>query len=104
MNSPVTPEHLVTVTQGATTTQLITMAFVGVIAICFVIVVVRWVVSVQLSSIPSDLAAIRKELFDLAKLVSKLQGDMWSPKQMDDHIKSAILAHAENCPHHRKDG
>lgn len=104
MNSPVTPDHLVTITEGATTIQIITMIFVGVIAICFVIVVVKWVVGVQLGSIPTELTAIRTELIGLAKQLSKLQGDMWTRDQMDDHIDSAIREHIETCPHHKQQG
>lgn len=101
MNS-VTPEHLVTVTQGATPLQIAILILLGVIAFGFIFMVVRWVIDLKLGTLPADIAAISKELKDLDLQISDLRGAMWSRDQVDDHIDAKIREHMEKCPHCHK--
>lgn len=96
--SNVAPEHLVTVTQGATPLQIAILILLGVIAFGFIFMVVRWVIDLKLGTLPADLAAIRKDLNDLTLQIAKLQGELWDKDEINNRISAALLKHAENCP------
>ena len=98
----VTPEHLVTVTQGATPVQMVILGLLGIIALGVIIAVVKWVVDLKVGTLPNDLAAIRAELTDLKLQLSDLRGELWSKEQVDIRISAAIRDHIEQCPYHHQ--
>ena len=102
MKDIVTPERLVTVTQGATPAQIITLVLLGIIALAAVIYVVKWVVDTKLGTIPGDLAEIRKGQLDINTKLGDLRSELWSKDEVDNRISAAILKHTENCPHHKQ--
>ena len=95
-------EHLVTVTQGATPLQIAILVLLGIIALGFIFMVVRWVIDLKMGTLPADIATISKELKVLALQISDLRGDMWTRDQMNDHIDAKIREHMEKCPHCRQ--
>lgn len=100
--SNVTPEHLVTVTQGATPVQIVILILLGVIALGVIISVVRWVVDLKLGTLPADIAAIRKELTDLGRQITKIQSELWSKDDVDVRVSDKIKEHIEHCPYHHQ--
>lgn len=101
MNS-ITPEHLVTVTQGATPVQIITMILLGILALGTIIAVVRWVIDLKLGTLPQDLKDIRTSLDTLKNDVTKLDAKLWSDGEINTAMDAAIKDHIEHCPYHRE--
>ncbi len=99
----VTPEHLVTVTQGATPVQIVTLVVLGIIAFGVVVGIVKWVIDIKLGTLPQDLNAIRHSLGDLKNDMVRLDSKMWSTDDIQREIKSAITDHIERCPFHRQE-
>lgn len=97
-----TPEHLVTVTQGATSVQIMTLIVLGIIAFGVVIAVVKWVIDLKMGTLPADIAAIRSSLTKLQLDITKIQGDLWSKDEVDDRVSAAIKKHIEQCPYHHQ--
>ena len=64
----ITPEHLVTVTQGATPVQIVTLVVLGVIALGVVIGIVKWAIDLKLGTLPQDLKEIQKSLVIMKQL------------------------------------
>jgi len=95
----VTPEHLVTITQGATPVQIITMVLLGILALGAVIAVVRWVIDLKLGTLPQDLKEIRTSLDTLKNDVTKLDSKLWSDSDIKRAMDAAIKDHIEHCPH-----
>ena len=96
----VTPEHLVTITQGATPVQIITMVLLGILALGAIIAVVRWVIDLKLGTLPQDLKEIRTSLDTLKNDVTKLDSKLWSDGDIKQAMDAAIKDHIERCPHH----
>lgn len=96
----VTPENLVTITQGATPLQIAILVILGIIALGVVIGIVKWVIDIKLGTLPADISAIRKELKELGLQIAKLQGDLWSKDEVDNRVNAAIKEHIEQCPYH----
>ena len=95
----VTPEHLVTITQGATPVQIITMVLLGILVLGAVIAVVRWVIDLKLGTLPQDLKEIRTSLDALKNDVTKLDSKLWSDSDIKRAMDAAIKDHIEHCPH-----
>ena len=98
----VTPEHLVSVTQGATPVQIITMVLLGIIAFGAVIAVVRWVVDLKLGMLPQDLKEIRASLDALKNDMTRLDAKLWSEADIQQAMSAAIKEHIEKCPYHHE--
>lgn len=96
------PEHLVTVTQGATPLQIAILVMLGIIALGVVIGVVKWVIDLKLGTLPSDLTAIRSELKEIGVKIAELHGELWTEDDVNNRIKSALKEHIENCPYHHQ--
>ena len=73
----ITPEQLVTVTQGATPVQIVTLVVLGVIALGVVVGIVKWVIDLKLGSLPGDLREIQKSLDALKTDMARLEGKLW---------------------------
>ena len=74
----ITPEHLVTVTQGATPVQIVTLVVLGVIALGVVIGIVKWAIDLKLGTLPQDLKEIQKSLDTLKNDMIRLDSKLWS--------------------------
>ena len=98
----VTPEHLVTITQGATPAQIAILALLGVIAFYAVISVVKWVVNLKVGTLPADIAAIREDLTALKLQLSDIRGELWSKEEVDARVSAKIKEHIEHCPYHHQ--
>lgn len=96
----VTPEHLVTVTQGATPVQIVTLIVLGIIALGVIIGVVRWVIDLKLGTLPADLKEIRQSLGTLKADMVRLESKLWSTDDIEQAMKATIAEHIENCPYH----
>lgn len=96
----VTPEHLVTVTQGATPVQIVTLILLGIIALGVIIGIVKWIVDLKLGTLPHDINTIRNSLVGLDKKLVEIDGKLWSDDDIRREIKSAIADHMEKCPFH----
>ena len=96
----ITPEHMVTITQGATPVQIITMVLLGILALGAIIAVVRWVIDLKLGTLPQDLKEIRTSLDTLKNDVTKLDSKLWSDGDIKQAMDAAIKDHIERCPHH----
>ena len=96
------PEHLVTITQGATPVQMVILGLLGIIALGVIIAVVKWVVDLKVGTLPNDLAAIRAELNNMRLQLAELRGDLWSKDEVKNLINAAILEHVQQCPHHHQ--
>ena len=100
----VTPEHLVTVTQGASPAQIATMVFLGVIAFALVLIVGKWVIDLKMGTLPQDLKDIQKSLDALKDNMRRLEGKLWDKEDIQREFRAAIADHIEKCPyHHQKD-
>ena len=99
----VTPEHLVTVTQGATPVQIVTLVVLGVIALGVVVRIVKWVIDLKLGTLPADLKDIQKSLDTLKSDIVRLDSKLWSTDDIQREIKAAITDHIERCPFHRQE-
>lgn len=95
----ITPEHLVTVTQGATPAQIVTLILLGVIALGAIVGIVRWVIDLKVGTLPADIAAIRNDLTDLKLKLADIRGELWSKEEVDARVSAAIKAHIEQCPY-----
>lgn len=95
----VTPEHLVTITQGATPVQIITMVLLGILALGTIIAIVRWVIDLKLGTLPQDLKEIRTSLDTLKNDVTKLDSKLWSDADIQRAMNAALKDHIEHCPH-----
>ena len=98
----VTPEHLVTVTQGATPVQIVTLVVLGVIALGVVVGIVKWVIDLKVGTLPADISAIREDLTALKLQLSDIRGELWSKDEVDARVSAAIKAHIEQCPYHHQ--
>ena len=98
--SNVTPEHLVTVTQGATPLQIVILVLLGLIALGVIIGVVRWVIDLKMGTLPSDISGIRETLTRVQSDLTRIEAQLWSPDQVRREIKAALMEHVENCPFH----
>ena len=97
----ITPEHLVTVTQGATPVQIITLVVLGIIAFGVVVGIVKWVIDIKLGTLPQDLNAIRQSLGDLKSDMVRLDSKLWSTEDIAQAMDAAIKEHIEHCPFHQ---
>lgn len=98
----ITPEHLVTVTQGATPLQIIILVLLGVIALGVIIGVVKWVIDIKLGTLPQDINTIREALETLKTDIARLEGKLWDKEDIQREMKSAIADHIEKCPYHHQ--
>ena len=98
----VTPEHLVTVTQGSTPVQIAVLFLLGVIAFWAIFSTVKWVINLRVGTLPDDITAIRENLTDLKVQLSDIRGKLWDKEEVDVRISSAIRDHIEKCPHHHQ--
>jgi len=96
----ITPENLVTITQGATPLQIVTLVVLGVIALGVVIGIVKWVIDIKLGTLPNDISGIRESLANLKTDLAKIEGKLWSKDDIQREIKAAIAEHIEKCPYH----
>ena len=99
----ITPEHLVTVTQGATPVQIVTLVVLGVIALGVVVGIVKWVIDLKLGTLPQDLKEIQKSLDALQKDMVRLDSKLWSTEDIQQAMNAAIKEHIEHCPFHQPD-
>lgn len=97
----VTPEHLVTVTQGATPVQIVTLVLLGIIALGTVVGIVKWVIDIKLGTLPQDLKDIQKSLDALKTDMARLEGKLWDKEDIQREMKAAIADHIEHCPFHQ---
>ena len=98
----ITPEHLVTVTQGATPVQIVTLVVLGVIALGVVVGIVKWVIDLKLGTLPQDINTIREALETLKTDIARLEGKLWDKEDIQREMKSAIADHIEKCPYHHQ--
>ena len=98
----VTPEHLVSVTQGATPIQIVTLVVLGIIALGVVIGIVKWVIDLKVGALPADLNEIRKSLDVLKTEIARLEGKLWDKEDIQREMKAAIADHIEKCPYHHE--
>ena len=94
----ITPEQLVTVTQGATPVQIVTLVVLGVIALGVVVGIVKWVIDLKLGSLPGDLREIQKSLDALKTDMARLEGKLWDKEDIQREMKATIVEHIEHCP------
>ena len=99
----ITPENLVTVTQGATPVQIVTLVLLGIIAFGAVVGIVKWVIDLKLGTLPQDLKEIRNSLDKLQKDMIQLDSKLWSTDDIQREIKAAIAEHIEHCPFHKQE-
>lgn len=99
----ITPEHLVTVTQGATPVQIVTLVVLGVIALGVVVGIVKWVIDLKLGTLPQDLKEIQKSLDTLKNDMIRLDSKLWSEADIQQAMNAAIKEHIEHCPFHQPD-
>lgn len=92
------PEQLQLLVQGANPTQIITMVFIGIIALGVIIGVVKWVVDTKVASLPSDINEIKNSLQDTKVQITEVKGKLWSHDDVAREIASAIKDHALDCP------
>lgn len=97
----ITPEHLVTVTQGATPIQIVTLVVLGVIALGVVVGIVKWVIDLKLGTLPQDLKEIQKSLDTLKNDMIRLDSKLWSEADIQQAMNAAIKEHIEHCPFHQ---
>ena len=102
MNS-VTPEQLVTVTQGSTPVQIVTLVVLGIIAFGMIVGIVKWVIDIKLGALPGELSSIRESLATLKTDLAKIEGKLWSKDDIQREIKAAIAEHIEKCPFHNSE-
>lgn len=98
----ITPENLVTVTQGATPVQIVTLVLLGIIALGTVVGIVKWIIDLKLGPIPQDLKEIQKSLEGLKSDMIKLDSKLWSTEDIAQAMDAAIKEHIEHCPFHRE--
>ena len=98
----VTPEHLVTITQGATPAQIGTLVFLGVIAFGIIFAMVKWVIDLKMGSLPQDLKDIQKSLDALKYNMRGLEGKLWDKEDIQREQRAAIADHIEKCPYHHQ--
>ena len=96
----VTPEHLVTVTQGATPLQIVILILLGALAIIGVVWLCKWLVDLKMGTLPTDISKINDSLTTLKSDFSKMNGKLWSKDDVYTRIASAIKDHIEQCPFH----
>ena len=99
----ITPEHLVTVTQGATPVQIVTLVVLGVLALGVVVGIVKWVIDLKLGTLPQDLKEIQKSLDTLKNDMIRLDSKLWSEADIQQAMNAAIKEHIEHCPFHQPD-
>lgn len=101
--SNITPEQLVTVTQGATPVQIVTLVVLGIIAFGMIVGIVKWVIDIKLGALPGELSSIRESLATLKTDLAKIEGKLWSKDDIQREIKAAIADHIEKCPFHNQE-
>ena len=98
----VTPEHLVTVTQGATPLQIVILILLGALAIIGVVWLCKWLVELKMGTLPADISKINDSLTTLKADFSEMNGKLWSKDDVDTRIGNAIKDHIEQCPFHHE--
>ena len=98
----VTPEHLASVTYGATPVQIITLVVLGVIALGFIVGIVKWVIDLKLGTLPQDLKDIQRSLETLKNDMIRLESKLWSTEDIEQAMDAAIKEHIEHCPFHQQ--
>ena len=98
----VTPEHLVSVTQGATPLQIVTLGLLGVIALGVVIGIVKWIIDIKLGTLPTEIDGIRKSLESIKTDIARLEGKLWDKEDIQREMKAAVAEHIEKCPYHHQ--
>lgn len=96
----VTPEHIVTLTQGTTPVQIVILVLLGIIALGVIVAIVKWVVDLKMGTLPSDINEIRTSLSDLRNELATIQGKLWSKDDVRVEIKAAIADHMAQCHFH----
>ncbi len=92
------PSDVQLLVQGATPIQIITMIFVGIIALGIIISVVKWVVDTKVQSLPGDIKEIKNSLQNTQMQLTEVKGKLWSHDDVAREIASAIKDHALDCP------
>ena len=100
MKDVVTPENIVTITQGATPVQIVILVLLGIIVLGVVVGIVKWVIDLKVGTLPADIAAIRNDLGELRVKLTQIQGELWSKEEVDARVSAAIKEHIEQCPYH----
>ena len=98
MGSNATPEQLELLIQGSTPTQLLIMAFLGIICIGIIIGLVKWVVDIKTGTLPQDIKEIKSALNENVVKMAQMESKLWSHEDIARDIASAIDQHALNCP------
>ena len=96
MNS--TPEQITEIVAGATPVQIITLVFIGIIAMGFIFSTVRWVLDIKIGSLPKDIQDIRNQLEELKVNITKIEGKLWDRETIQMEITNAIREHERECP------
>lgn len=99
----VAPEHLVTLTQGATPLQIVTLVILGVIALGVIIGIVKWVIDLKLGTLPADISKINDTLSGLKSNLVRVEDKLWNDTDIRREIRAAIADHMEHCPLHRRE-
>ena len=102
MGNNITPEHLVSVIQGATPTQIVILFLLGVIALGVIIGIVKWIIDLKLGTLPQELKEIQKSLNTLRENMASLNSKLWSPEDVEKAMEATIKTHIEHCPFHQK--
>lgn len=98
MSEAISPERVQVLMQGANSIQIITMIFIGIIAIGVIIAVVKWVVDTKTADLPKDIREIKGKLDETTLRVTEIKGKLWSHDEIAREIQSAVNDHALNCP------
>lgn len=95
-----TPEHLVAVTQGATSTQIAILVLLGAIAVIGIVWLCKWLVDLKMGTLPADISRISESLSALRTEMATIQGKLWSKDDVRVEIKAAIADHMAQCHFH----
>lgn len=94
----VTPENIVKVTQGATPSQIVILVLMGGLFVCAIVAFVNWIVNIKIGELPKDMKEIKGKLDVLSQQQTRIEGRLWSEKEINDAIAVCILRHQNDCP------
>lgn len=98
----VTPDNIVKLTTGASPVQIVILILFGCIFFWAIIWSVNWLINIKMGDLPKDVKEIRERLATIQQQQTRIEGRLWTEKEVNDAITTCILRHSNECPARRQ--
>ena len=98
MGGVVTPDNVVELTRGITPVQIVLLILFGCLFFWCIIWSVNWLINLKMGDLPKDVKEINERLTTIQQQQTRIEGRLWTDKEVNDAITTCILKHSSECP------